>query len=98
MEIFTSYCFPSILNQKIKNIKWLVYFHPKTDSKHISTIRNLEKQHEFFIPRFSFEDKHTFLNRVSEDIISFIDDSSTYLISTRLDNDDCFHQDALIFL
>ena len=98
MEIFTSYCFPSIANQKVESFKWLVYFHPDTDSKFLSSIKYLEKKYEFFEPRFCFKDREQFIIGISQDITSFIANNSEYLISTRLDNDDCLHPDALMII
>lgn len=93
-EIFTTYCLPSILNQSVKNFIWLIYFDEHTSLVFKEKIKSLAKKHSLIYPVFkpSYE---AFLNELSDDILEFKIDETSHIITSRIDNDDCFHRDAI---
>lgn len=83
-QLFTDYCFSSVLSQTNQNFKWLVYFDISTPDKYKSIIESLESQMENFIPIF-IDGMDNFLPEIK----SYISKSDEkYLITSRLDNDD----------
>ncbi|MGN6267192.1 MAG: glycosyltransferase [Ginsengibacter sp.] len=90
-EKFESYCLPSVLNQKNKNFKWLIFLDKLTPSKYLSKIEKLQKTypgiHCYFINGI------TELNDAFKEAINtLIDKNKDWIITTRLDNDDAIHE------
>jgi hypothetical protein len=88
---FENYCLPSVLNQKNKNFKWLIFFDKLTPSKYLSKIEKLQKTHSdiycYFINGI------TELNDAFKEAINtLIDKNKDWIITTRLDNDDAIHE------
>ena len=93
-KLFLNYCFPSIKNQINQDFKWLVYFDVDTSNQYRKIIDRLQKEYNSYIPLF-VPDYSTFINRLSDDIRKHIPSSCEYIITTRLDNDDCFEKNAV---
>lgn len=93
-DLFTQYCLPSILNQSTKDFIWFIYFDKTTSNSFREKIEELQKKHSFIHPIFreSYED---FMENLSLDISAVGDEKTTHFISSRIDNDDCFHRDAI---
>ena len=90
-EKFESYCLPSVLNQKNKNFKWLIFFDKLTPSKYLSKIEKLQKTHSGIYCYFI--DGITELNDAFKEAINtLIDKNKDWIITTRLDNDDAIHE------
>lgn len=93
IELFKKYCLPSFINQSCKAFRWLIYFDTDTP----------EEFNEFLnmLSSFSFinicyckgvEDFNT--NYIAE-IKKRSGKSVRWIITTRIDNDDCLHRDAV---
>ena len=93
-KIFNSYCLPSILNQSEKNFNWLLYFDIDTSDFYKNQIQELANEYPFIKPIYS-EEYQSFLKNISKDVLSNIDKVSTHIITTRLDNDDALHFQAI---
>lgn len=97
-RIFMDYCFPSIANQSNKNFKWFVYFDSGTDLKYRDVISRLAETYDFFVPRY-VPDKPAMgkglMRNIEDEISRSKDKDISYLITTRLDNDDCLHREAV---
>lgn len=91
-DIFENICFNSIKNQNNLNFKWLVYFDVDTPNKYKKLINNLSNNFSLFIPLYK-ESNQEFLNDLSKDINCFT--IKEYIITTRIDNDDAFHYNAI---
>ena len=93
-KLFENYCFPSLLNQKEKEFIWLVYFD-------INTPENYKKENEKYariFPNFTPVYKNNFKHFTSDlcsDIRKLIAEDTEYIITSRIDNDDAFHCDAI---
>jgi hypothetical protein len=87
MELFKNYCLPSVINQSNKNFKWLLYFDETTTENFKQEIHLLTDNHQnievFYIagmPAFN----ESILNYVQQNA-----SSEPYIITSRIDNDDC---------
>ncbi len=87
-NLFETICLPSISNQINKNFKWLVYFDTNTDSFFLDKIEKIRLKHPFFLPYF-VEDSDQMFSSYKQDINNLMDNENQYLITTRIDNDDC---------
>ncbi len=92
IKIFTSYCLPSIDNQTNKNFTWLIYFDEKTPTDFYWLIKDLEKRC-FVEVRFS-KGNDGFMKDYLSDIRQLAENNE-WIISSRIDNDDIFHKDAM---
>jgi hypothetical protein len=80
-DIFKKFCYPSIMNQLNKNFKWIVVFDDSTD-------RNVSESLPGYIPLYI---KRTFesSSETGEFVNSLVSKNTEYLITTRVDSDDC---------
>ena len=93
LELFSNYCFPSVINQTNKNFKWLLFFDSSTSQKYRNKIANIIDNNPqiliFYIdgmPKFQ------------EAILEFLKINAAdkeFLITSRIDNDDCIHKDFI---
>lgn len=92
-SLFDKICYPSVRNQTNQNFKWLVFFDEDTPV-HIKS--KIQKYAEWinFIPIYTkcetFFGYH-FPTELKRAVMDQIDTPTTYLITTRLDNDDAIH-------
>ncbi len=93
-KVFTNYCLLSILNQSTKNFLWFIYFDKNTNDFYKEKIIQLAKDHPFISPHY-VESYEQFLENLSSDILKTKKDKTTHIISSRIDNDDAFHRDAI---
>lgn len=91
-EIFYELCLPSVLNQSKKNFLWIIFFDTHTPE--------IFKEKARALPQLSAQIKVIFIDgfkelnaSLPEIIRPFI--ASSFVITTRLDNDDIIHQDFL---
>ncbi|MES2810922.1 MAG: glycosyltransferase [Bacteroidota bacterium] len=92
MKLFTDFCFPSIVSQTSKNFKWLLYFDTTTPEKFKVQIQDLIKV-QTNIEVFFIDGMPAFYSEIQK----YIQEKSTspYLITSRIDNDDCIHKDFI---
>ncbi|TWO34390.1 hypothetical protein E1J38_000645 [Seonamhaeicola sediminis] len=93
-KIFETYCFPSIQNQTNKYFKWLVFFDETTPQFYRDKNNFLSSVFSNFIPVY-VKDFDTFHVKLPQFIKDYSEEGVDYVITTRLDNDDCFHKDAI---
>jgi hypothetical protein len=91
-SIFREYCLPSMLQQSGR-YTWNIYFDVKTPEKHLAEIEDL-KQYPF-IHSFFMDGKDLFFETHMERIMESVPPECSWLITTRVDNDDCLHRDAI---
>jgi hypothetical protein len=91
-KLFNQYCLPSVLNQTAK-FSWFLYFDIQTPEVHLSEIEELKKIP--FIRVFILNGKQEFFDHYSSHIRESIPNSSKWVITTRIDNDDCIHREAV---
>ncbi len=93
-ELFEKYCYPSLQYQSIKNFKWLVYFDENTPDLFKEKNKLLQKEFDNFTPVYVSDFSHfekELPKYIKENSIGDVD----FVLTTRLDNDDCFHKDAI---
>ena len=91
--IFHDFCLPSVIHQTSKNFKWLIYFDEATPSEFDEPINQL-KQHDFIDICYAngyddFQLKH--IRDIQQNILP----NTEWIITSRLDNDDCLHGSAI---
>jgi len=89
-ELFENYCFPSVKNQTNQNFKWLVFFDTNTPNNYKNKINKLVDDYKNFQP-FFIDGMELFIPSIIKNV-SHLDDKK-YIITSRLDNDDCLHKD-----
>lgn len=93
IEIFKKYTLPSILNQSIKNFHWLIFFDADTPDEFKPFIKELEKNK---VVNACFSNgSNDFYTNYTQEIHKNICSSTKWIITTRIDNDDCLHKDAV---
>ena len=93
LELFSSFCFPSVINQNNKNFKWLLFFDNSTSEKYRDKIAQILNNHTLIVP-FYIDGMPNF----QEAILRYIEENARdkdYLITSRIDNDDCIHIDFI---
>lgn len=93
LELFKNFCFPSVLAQSNKDFKWLIFFDISTKDKFKTNIDELLSKHElirYFYIKGMPEFNSSITNFIKEDA-----KDADYIISSRLDNDDCIHRNFI---
>lgn len=94
-QLFDQFCFPSIRsNQASSEFVWLVFFDPQTPAEFKERIEEYKQAFPYFQPVFidSMDDLKPTLKR---EIATRTKADTQYVITTRIDNDDSLHQDAM---
>ncbi len=95
-EIFLKYCLPSILNQTTSRFKWILFFQDGSQNLLKPVLTELKK-HSFIEAVFckSYED---FQRNLPALLKNKLQKDSSWVLTTRLDNDDALHQDFVLRL
>ena len=93
LELFSNYCYPSVINQSNKNFKWLLFFDNSTSEKYRNKIDQILNNHPLIIP-FYIDGMPNFQTAILNYIVKNANDKD-YLITSRIDNDDCIHKDFI---
>lgn len=92
IQIFQDYCYNSVLKQKNQNFTWLVFFDINTAEKHLKIIAELANNYSNFVPIYA-DGMDDFLPGIKKEITERL--NKEFIITSRLDNDDCLHQDYI---
>ncbi len=93
-QLFENYCFPSVVNQKNQNFEWWVYFDENTPETFKQKIKKLQLDFHSFRPIF-VNGMDEFLPNIRQRLNSLL---VKYIITSRLDNDDCLHKNYIEFI
>lgn len=93
LDIFERFCFPSVLHQTEQRFRWLVLLAEGTDGGAIARLERLRDRMSnlelvFVPPVASAVD-------LAEPVSRWVHPDTGILVTTRLDNDDGLHEDAL---
>lgn len=92
--LFKNFCLPSMINQCNQNFTWLIFFDVNTPEKHRSIIHEISESyknlHAFYIDGYE-EMLPSLLSFIHKDIGR----NDKYIITSRIDNDDCLHQNYI---
>ena len=103
-ELFDRYCFPSMRGQTTPDFIWLCLFDSNTPDVYKSKIEKYKEQMPQFCPlffsaeeaeEFNCSDEKERVRFIRRAVASFLTKEDMYVITTNLDNDDCFHKDTL---
>lgn len=89
VQIFKNYCYSSVMHQKNQNFTWLVFFDIHTDSQYVELLEKLSNEYKNFVPIYIDGMKY-YLPSIKLEIKSR--SVKDYIITSRLDNDDCIHE------
>ncbi|MBC3795362.1 glycosyltransferase [Spirosoma utsteinense] len=93
--LFDKFCFPSVHSNIIKSeFVWLVFFDLNTPL----IFRHKIEEYQILFPQFRplFIDDMSHLQvAIKQQIAADVDSETKYIITTRVDNDDSLHQDAM---
>ncbi|MCG9767071.1 hypothetical protein EXT48_00945 [Pseudoalteromonas sp. CO348] len=92
LELFENYCFASVKAQTEQNFNWLVFFDVSTTPEFREIIDRLASELRAFIPIYA-DGMEEFLPAIQRELNARL--TQPYLITSRLDNDDCLHQDYI---
>jgi len=91
--VFLNFCLPSVVNQTNKNFKWLIYFDAATPSEFDDQINEL-RQYDFIDICYA-KGNGDFQLKYTKDIQQKTASNTEWIITSRLDNDDCLHANAI---
>jgi len=92
-ELYMKFCLPSVLNQTCKDFKWLLYFDSETPPEFDKFIDYLENQDLIKICYSNGIDD--FNKSYFNEIKKMLPENTEWIITTRIDNDDALHKDAV---
>lgn len=92
LELFENYCFSSLKKQSETNFTWLVFFDISTPDIFRAIIDKYATEFSNFTPIY-IDGMNAYLPSIKSEIAKRLD--QPYLITSRLDNDDCLHQDYM---
>ncbi len=90
LRLFEDYCLSSVTNQSNRNFKWFIYFDDSTPARYLDHISSLTAGHpNISIKKCAFWETPTIVN----DVGASLAESTKWIVTTRLDNDDGIHRD-----
>jgi len=95
IQLFETYCLPSIKHQTCKDFVWFVYFDANSPSMLKNKIIEWQATCENLIPQYSNDYDACLGREMSEHITNMLPADTGFIITTRIDNDDAFHSDAI---
>lgn len=93
IELFRLYCLPSVLNQSSKSFTWLLYFDADTPVEFNGFLNEL-KSHPFIHICYC-RGAEGFKNDYIKEVKDRVPGNIKWVMTTRIDNDDCLHRDAI---
>ena len=91
--LFSNFCLPSVANQSNSNFQWLLFFDETTDADFKVTLEDLLQPFQNF-KSFYIDGMDAFHPEIKKFIAEDSKDSD-YIITSRIDNDDCIHKDYI---
>lgn len=93
-EIFEKFTLPSVAGQTNRKFTWLVFFDEETPGKYRYRISEYQVKCGNFKPVF-VSDWKDYSQKLQGSLSSGIDKTQQYLLTSRLDNDDCIHREYI---
>lgn len=95
IALFEQFCFPSLNNQSTKNFKWLVFFDPDSPEILKNKITEWSSRCDIFFPHYASDYDEFIETGLAAAIQSLTSSTNKYILTTRIDNDDAFHEKAI---
>ena len=93
IQLFIEYCLPSVVNQSCKSFTWLLYFDSDTPEEIRESLGFLRSYP--FIDICYCHGFEGFNENYISGVTKRLSVSEKWVITTRIDNDDCLHKDAV---
>ncbi len=93
ISLFREYCLPSLVNQSSKAFTWLLYFDSATPDELRHSLDFLDQYP--FIKICHCNGFEGFNENYISEVTGRLSGSEKWVITTRVDNDDCLHKDAV---
>lgn len=97
LDIFRRYCLPSIKQQVNINFRWFWYVDTNTPTNLVEQLRNLPVEN-LDVVIVKSNGISAFPAKSKSDILTYISDKYTHIITTRLDNDDLLQKNTMHFI
>lgn len=95
LTLFEDYCLPSVVNQSNQDFTWLIFFDESTPVRYMERIGSLTGRYpNISIAQCAFWESATIVKHV----LAALDPGTTWIVTTRLDNDDGLHRDFVAML
>jgi len=91
--LFRDFCFPSVVNQTNQNFVWLIFLNADTHTVFREQISSLISAHKHF--KTIYIDGYVEFFKTLRGVIREEMQGEKYLITSRLDNDDCIRHDFI---
>jgi hypothetical protein len=95
INLFETYCLHSIINQSCKKFIWLIYFDENSPTFLREKIAEWENLCKNMIPQYSGDYNALLDYQISDAIKTLLPKETKFIITTRIDNDDAFHKNAI---
>jgi hypothetical protein len=95
-DLFLKFCLPSVVNQNCLQFKWLIFFQENSNESVQPVLNKLDKYD--FVEAVFLESYEEFQLRLPSIIESYLKKNTTWVLTTRLDNDDALHSDFTLKL
>jgi hypothetical protein len=92
-DLFMKFCLPSVINQTCKDFKWLLFFDSETPAEFDEFSKSLETYD--FINVCHSDGIDDFNTGYFREIKKRLPENAGWIITTRIDNDDALHRDAV---
>ena len=93
IDLFRKFCLPSMINQTCKDFTWLLFFDSETPPEFDGFIENLKSYK--FIEICRSDGINDFYAGYFDEINKRLTENAGWIITTRIDNDDVLHRDAV---
>ena len=93
IDLFRKFCLPSMINQTCKDFTWLLFFDSETPPEFDGFIESLKSYK--FIEICRCEGINDFYADYFDEINKRLPENAGWIITTRIDNDDVLHRDAV---
>jgi hypothetical protein len=93
IQLFKTYCLPSIVAQTNQDFKWLLYFDSQTPTEILEGFKStVQYANIHVILKSGYDD---FYSTYVQDMINLTPENIDWIMQSRFDNDDIFHKDAI---
>lgn len=93
VKLFEEYCLPSVLNQSEQNFTWILYFDNETPEEFSGFLKKMNSYPNIVIHYCN--GASGFQNDYMSPILSRMSSCSDWVVTSRMDNDDCVHKDMV---
>lgn len=94
IDLFRTFCLPTLASQTTRQFTWLVLFNDKTAEQYKRLNEQLQHEYAFYKPLYLSDEQTADLPTYLSGQIKAVTDAE-YVVTTRMDNDDALAIDAI---